>query len=63
MNALAISQTHGDQYRKTPPEIIQQYIDELEESKADKASGRRTTSKSKVMDIHHTFSEIKTAVS
>lgn len=43
--------------------MIQQYVEALEESKADRATGKRVSNKSKVMDIHHTFEGIKSTVS
>ena len=59
VNVLDIAKTHREQYQETPEDKLQQYVQELTERKKDKTHGQRVTAKSKVMDVHHTFEEIK----
>lgn len=59
VNALDVVKTHREQYQETPMDELQQYVQELTESKKEKNYGRRVTAKSKVMDVHHTFEELK----
>ena len=63
VNAQQVAATHREQYHKTPEEELQEYVEELKSSKQDKTHGRRVTARSKVMDIHHTFEELKVIVS
>jgi len=55
--------THREQYHITPEEELREYVKELKERKQDKTHGHRVTAKSKVMDIYHTFEELKDIVS
>ena len=59
VNALDVAKTHREQYQETPEGELRQYVQELMESKKEKTHGRRVTARSKVMDIHHTFEELK----
>jgi len=63
VNARQVAATHREQYHNTPEEELQEYVEELKSSKQDKTHGRRITARSKVMDIHHTFEELKVIVS
>ena len=63
VNARQVAATHREQYHDTPEEELQEYVEELKSSKQDKTHGCRVTARSKVMDIHHTFEELKVIVS
>jgi hypothetical protein len=59
---LQVSKTHREQYQEVSEEQLQEYVEDLHEAKVAKSSGRQVTAKSKVMDIHHMFSELQTIV-